>query len=694
MGPRIGSDPAAGSMLFTPIHIGQLELRNRLVMSPMENQFGTPDGRPTRRSIDYFEARARGGVALITLGASAIDEKHKEVPSSLHFADDSVIADHRALTAAVHAHGAKIQPQLAHAGPDGLGPEMHQVEALGPSGVQSYLTGTTSRAMSLADFERVVDQYRAAAVRVRAAGYDGIELHAAHGYMLLGSFLTPWRNARRDQYSARKREGRIRVVSDVVRAIKAEVGEDFPLTLRISGYERIAGGRESFDTARLAPALVEAGVDAFHVSGGVIDRLVTQMVNGAHYVDGLNAACAEAVKRVVDVPVIAVGRIHDPKLAEQMLQEGRADLIAMGRPLLADPELPAKVRAGRTKELRRCISCENCIDAMEETFSLECAINPRTGREAEFSEPPGAQAKHVVVIGGGPAGLEAARVASERGHRVALYERNLHLGGALLMAATVHAENQPFLDYLRREVRRLGVELHLGQAVRPDDVVSLSPDAVIVATGGRVVAPRIPGDDLPHVMTGSLLRELLMGQLPEAAVPKLPLWQRLGVRALGGPIQRWMRPEILRAVTRAWMPLGQRVVIIGADLAAIELAEFLAERGRHVGVLESGEQIAPEVGMKRRDEHMMRLDRAQVGVNTGVTIDRIDRRGVVLRRESGSESLVAADNVILAGEVQSATGLYDSLAERLPRVHAVGDCTGLGLIRKATLEGARAACAI
>jgi 2,4-dienoyl-CoA reductase (NADPH2) len=681
-------------MLFSPICIGRMELRNRLVMSPMENQFGTADGRPTARSIDYFEARARGGVALITLGASAIDEKHKEVPSSLHFADDAVIGDHRALTEAVHAHGAKIQPQLAHAGPDGLGPEMHQAEALGPSGVQSYLTGTTSRAITVAEFDQVVDQYRAAAVRVRAAGYDGIELHAAHGYMLLGSFLTPWRNARRDQYSARKREGRIRVVSDVVRAIKSEVGEDFPLTLRISGYERIAGGRESFDTARLAPALVEAGVDAFHVSGGVIDRLVTQMVNGAHYPDGLNAACAEAVKHAVDVPVIAVGRIHDPRLAEQMLQEGRADLIAMGRPMLADPELPNKVRAGRIQSLRRCISCENCIDAMEETFALECAVNPRTGREIELAAARSVQPKRVVVIGGGPGGLEAARVAAARGHRVSLYERSAYLGGALMMASTVHAENQPFLDYLIGEVRRGGVDLHLGEALFPDQAAALAPDAVIVATGGRVVAPKLPGDDLPHVLTGTLLRELLAGRLPQQAAGKLPLWQRVGVRALGGPAQRWMRPGLLRSATRLWMPLGRRVVVIGADLAAIELAEFLAERGRHVSILESGEQIAPEVGMKRREEHMIRLDRAKVAVNTGVRIDRIERAGVVVRRESGSEHLVPAESVILAGEVAPDTGLYDALVERLPQVHAVGDCTGLGLIRKATLEGARAACAI
>lgn len=682
-------------MLFTPVRIGAMELRNRLVMSPMENLYGTLEGTPTQRSIDYFVARAKGGVGLITLGASSIDARHKEVPASFHFADDAGISAHRALTDAVHEYGAKIQPQLAHAGPDGLGPEMHQVEAIGPSAIQSYLTQTTSRALRLDEFQAILDLYRAAAARIRAAGYDGIELHAAHGYMLLGSFLTPWRNARRDAYSARNREGRVKLVTDVVRAIKSEVGEDFPITLRISGFERVAGGRVSTDTQRIAPALAASGVDAFHVSGGVIDRFVTQMVNGSQDPDALNVAAAAAVKNVVDVPVIAVGRIHDPQMAERILQEGSADLIAMARPLLADPELPDKARTGRLSELRRCISCQNCIDAMEIRVAMDCAINPRTGRETELAITRTAEPKHIVVVGSGPGGLEAARVAAERGHRVSLVERNHHLGGALVMAAAVHPENQPFLDYLVGEVRRLDVAIHLGVSFGPESLPRFSPDAVIVASGGRIVVPKIPGDDLPHVLTGSLLRELLTGRSSEEARRRMPAWQRLGVRLLGvRTLQRRLNPALLRGATRAWMPLGRRVVIVGADLAGIELAEFLCERGRNVVVLESAEEIAPEVGMKRRMEHMERLDRAGITINTGVQIDRITREGVVLHRERGGDNQIPADTVLLVGEVQADLRLYDALHGHVAELHAVGDCAGLGLIHKATLEGARAACAI
>ena len=677
--------------LFSPIRIGALELRNRLVMSPMETGFGTREGLPSPRTLAYFEARAKGGVGLITLGACTIDPRHKEVPTSLHFGSDDVIEAHRRLTERVHEHGARIQPQLMHAGPDSLSPLLSGIPSLGPSVIPHYMTGTPCRELAAEEIPEIVTQYRAASRRVREAGYDGIELHAAHGYLLLGSFLTPWRNRRSDAYTGRTLAGRLRLVLEVVRAIKAELGDDFPLTLRLSGYERVPGGRSLEDTQRMAPELMAAGVDAFHVSGGVIDPLTTQMVAGSDFEDGHNVVSAAAVKRVVDVPVMVVGRIHDPRFAEQILRDGHADLIVMGRPLLADAELPAKARAGRFAEIRRCISCQSCIDSMEKG-RMSCAVNPFTGREAELVWQAPSRRKHVIVVGAGPGGLEAARLLARRGHRVALYEKQGFLGGALVMAAMVHAENEPFLDFLRGEIGRLAIEVHLGRALDADGIASLAPDAVVVATGGRVVAPKIPGDDQPHVLTGTRLRELIAGRVEDLA--QLPAWQRAGARLLSGRVQRLVRPSRLRALSRLWMPLGRRVAIVGADLAAIELAEFLAERGRAVAVLETGEGIAPEVGPKRRAEHMLRLDRSGVSVNTGVEIERISRDGVLLRRAQGASTLVSADSVILAGSVEPDTELLEALRGRVPEIHAVGDCTGLGLIRKATEEAARIACAL
>ncbi|OBI72628.1 FAD-dependent oxidoreductase, partial [Mycobacterium asiaticum] len=595
----------------------------------------------------------------------------------LHLATDAAVDAHRALVDVVHEHGAKIQPQIVHAGPDGLGPEMFGVTSLGPSVIPSYLTGRPSVEITADQLVEVLDLFKAAARRAVEAGYDGLELHAAHGYMLLGSFLAPQRNRRTDEYSGHSARGRLRIVLETLAAIRSEIGDALPITLRISGYERVAGGRPIYETAAAAPELVAAGVDAFHVSGGVIDRLVTGMVNGADDGDEVNIGAAAAVKQVVDVPVIAVGRIHDPARAEQILADGRADFIAMGRPLLADPELPRKLRAGQAHRVRRCISCENCIDAMEQRFSVDCAVNPRTGRERELATPRAVPAKRVVVIGGGPAGLEAARVASERGHRVTLFEGAEQLGGALRWASVLHPENQPFLRYLCDEIKLGSVEVRLGQSVSAQNVVAAAPDAVVVATGGRVAVPAVPGADLPHVLTGPGLREM-------------------GGRLVGGWRQRLMRPAAVRAATRVWLPVGRRVAIIGGDLVALELAEFLARRGRLVAIVETGKDIAPEIGNKRKTEHMDRLDRLGVTVHVRAAVERITRSAVVFTPAGGTVRQLAADSVVLAGTVEPDTALFDDLVAAMPgvEVHAAGDCTGLGLIRKATEEGARAACAI
>ena len=632
-----------------------MSLRNRLVMSPMETMYGTPDGLPSQRTIDYFAARAKGGVGLITVGATGIDHHHPETPGGLHLGTDDAVGAHRALVDAVHEHGAKIQPQIVHAGPDGLGPEMHGVTSIGPSVIPSYLTGRPSAEVTHDQLIEVFDLFKAAVRRAAEAGYDGIELHAAHGYMFLGSFLAPQRNRRTDDYRGDSTKGRIRVVLEALAAIRSEIGDALPITLRISGYERVAGGRPMFETAQVAPQLVAAGVDCFHVSGGVIDRLVTGMVNGADDGDALNVGAAAAVKQAVDVPVIAVGRIHDPETAEQILADGRADFIAMGRPMLADPELLLKVEAGLTGRIRRCISCENCIDAMEQRFSVDCAVNPRTGKERELAVHRSPSRKRVVVIGSGPAGMEAARVAAERGHRVTLFERDMQTGGALLWASILHPENEPFLRYLRDEVGRSDVKVELGHELSADDVVAMRPDAVVVANGGQVVLPTIRGSDLPLVQTG---------------------------------------PSAVRAAMQ--LPLGHRVVIVGADLVAIELAEFLAARGRLVAVLEPGKAIAPELGNKRKTEHMDRLDRLGVTVHARAAVERIVKGGVVFTPFGGTSRELAADSVVVAGTLESNTELYEKLVAALPEVpvHAAGDCTGLGLIRKATEDGARAACAI
>jgi 2,4-dienoyl-CoA reductase (NADPH2) len=297
-----------------------------------------------------------------------------------------------------------------------------------------------------------------------------------------------------------------------------------------------------------------------------------------------------------------------------------------------------------------------------------------------------------VVFGGGPAAVAAAGGAPHRGHHVTLFERSGQLGGALRWASVLHPENQPFLSYLRDEIKLTTTKVHLGHAVSANDVVTQAPDAVVVATGGHVAVPKIPGADLPHVYTGPGLRELLGGH----AEPSDPAWQRLGASLLAGWRQRLVRPAAVRLATRAWMPVGRRVTIIGGDLVALELAEFLASRGRLVSILEAGKDIAPEVGNKRKTEHTDRLDRLGVTVHVRAVIERITTDAVVFTPVGGAARELAADSVVLAGTVEPDTTLFDNLVAAMPGadVHAAGDCGGLGLIRKASDDGARAACAI
>ena len=632
--------------LLRPGRIGTMELRNRIVMSPMETMYGTPEGLPSDRTVAYFAARAAGGVGLVTVGATGIDPMHPETPGGLHLGTDESVAAHRRLVDAVHEHGAKIQPQIVHAGPDGLGPEMHGVTSLGPSVIPSYLTGRPSAEVTQEQIREILDLYRAAVTRAREAGYDGIELHAAHGYMFLGSFLAPQRNRRGDRYRGSSVEGRTRVVLEALAAIRAEVGPDFPITLRISGYERVAGGRPSYETALVAPLLVEAGVDAFHVSGGVIDRLVTQMVTGAAYGEGPNVAAAAAVKEVVDVPVIAVGRLHDPVLAEAVLADGRADFVALARPLLADPELPLKLATGG--RVRRCISCENCIDSLEERLATDCAVNPLTGREHELLPLPVARRRHVVVVGGGPGGLDAARRAAAQGHRVTLLESHDELGGRFRHAATVHPANAPFLDWLIAEVADADIDVHLGTVATPDGVAALDPDVVVVANGARSIMPEA-GQDRPHVTTiNDLLRD--------------------------GPV-------------------GHKVCVVGGTLPGVAVAGHLAAAGHRVSLLEPGPELAPEVGPKRRTEELDELDRLGVSVHVGTTVAGYTDDGLEFTPQGGRARAMRADTVVVTGWFEPDLRLHDAIAARLPDidVYAVGDCRGYGLVRQATEDAARAA---
>jgi 2,4-dienoyl-CoA reductase (NADPH2) len=641
--------------LFSPIKIGSMELPNRIVMAPMTVNYGLPDETPSDRHLAYYQERAAGGMGMIGLEVCSVDPVHRYQQHSLGLHSDFQIEGHRKLVDVIHAHGVKVQPQLSHPGPESLAPFFKQIQPMGPSVIRTETTKQACREIEPEEIEAVIEMYAEAARRAREAGYDGIELHAAHSYMMLGSFLSPLRNFRTDEYAGSKFEGRAKLLLDVVARIRSRVGSDYPITVRVSGFERQSGGREINDTQRLAPLLVKAGVDCFHVSGGVGDANITQIITGPEFGKGYNVAAATAIKQVVDVPVMVVGQNMDPTDADQIVAEGRADLVAMGRALLADPQLPNKARTGRFREINRCNLCQGCVDVMTAEFNgAGCSVNPRAGKEETFPLTPAEVSKKVVVVGGGPGGLAAAMYACERGHEVVLIEKEEELGGAFRWASTLYGRNQLFLDYLINRVSDLPIEIRLGTEANETMLEGLAPDTIVLATGGRFASPSIPGDHQDHVVTGSAVLELV--------------------------------DQIRSAQAASDLGLGDSIAVIGADLIGIELADLLAERGKRVHLIEPSRRMATPAGKKRREDHCKRLDLLGVPINTGVGIKKITKRGVTLELEDGRESFVQAETVIVAGHPEPDTSLVDELQGVAEHVHAIGDTTGFGLSKKAVHE--------
>jgi len=649
--------------LFSPITINQMELPNRICMSPMTVDYALDDETPSDRQLAYYAERAAGGPGVINLEVCSVDADHRYQQHSLGLHSDFQIEKHARLVEVIHAHGVKCQPQISHPGPESLAPFYKQLQPMGPSPARAETTKQLCREIALDEIEAVVEMYGEGARRAREAGYDGIELHAGHNYMMLGSFLSPLRNFRTDEYAGGKFEGRAKLLIDVLTRIRAKVGSDYPITLRISGFERQSGGREINDTQRLAPLLVEAGVDCFHVSGGVGDSNITQIITGPEYNPGFNVAAATAIKQVVDVPVMAVGQNMDPIAANQLIEEGRIDMVAMARALLCDPELPNKARTGRLRAINRCNVCNGCTDMMTSEFNgAACSLNPRAGREGEYPLEKASASKKVAVIGGGPAGMAAAMYACERGHEVTLFEKASELGGAFRFASTLFPRNQLYLDYLRGRMEDLPIDVRLGVEAHESAIRELGADAVLVATGGRFTSPEIEGDDAAHVTKGAAVLDLV-GRIAEASED-----DDLG--------------------------LADRVVIIGANLIGIELAEVLARRGKRVHLLEPSGRMATPAGKKRRADHSKQLDLLGVPINTGIAIKEIAPEGVVLVRANGSENLVAAGSVVVVGHPEADGSLEEKLAGSAETVRSIGDAVGFGLAQNAARAALDAAYAI
>jgi 2,4-dienoyl-CoA reductase-like NADH-dependent reductase (Old Yellow Enzyme family)/pyruvate/2-oxoglutarate dehydrogenase complex dihydrolipoamide dehydrogenase (E3) component len=689
--------------LLSPGRLGPIHTRNRIVMPAMD-QNSCDEGEITDLNIAHYEARARGQVGLLILETSAVGwpvgatSRHQPALS-----DDRFVPGLARLAEAVHRHGSKMVVQVCHhgktAGVDAqddrpqlvpslpLPDDPFDISALSMDELMrmAALTGgkrPTHKAADADDLAWVIGSFADAAARVRAAGLDGVEVHAAHGY-LLSTFLSPRFNRRDDAYGGSV-EGRARLLVEVVEAIRRRCGDDFAVIVRLDGREYADGGITPGLAARYAVLAERAGAHAIHVSASSPNAMGTGFTDGPlpwqpnQYVD-----LAAAVKRSVTVPVIAVGRIS-PDAAERLIADGTCDFVSMGRQLLADPELPRRLGEGRPDLVRTCINCFVCVAQNFWDGAPVCAVNARLGHYDEDEASPADRPRHVVVVGGGPGGMEAARVAAGRGHRVTLLEKGTHLGGTARFSALTTPMNAELVRYLEAAIAEVDVTVRTNTAVDLAMLRSMAADAVVVATGARRDRPDVPGADLPHVLSGDDLRALLTGDDP-AAAGRLRWHQRIVVAA-GRRLGLTDDMGRVRSLSRRWMPIGRDVVVVGGGLVGVELAEFLAERGRRVTVLETGDKLGMEMAHPRRARALAEARDRDVRFVAGAELVEIRATDVVYRMGE-NERMARADQVVLASGVHPDRRLADDVAAAGLEVHVVGDAGEVGYIQGAVRSG-------
>ena len=702
--------------LLSPISIGPMELRNRMVMAPMGVEIVGDDGFANEAITAYYEERARGGVGLIITEVCAM--AYPRGANSVHqlgLSDDRYIPALQNLTNQVHSHGAKIAVQLVHHGkisrvdikegrevPVPSIPQWHgsldMINDLTPEelGLMAAANGGAKpnyRVMTTADIAELTDDFAAAARRAQEAGFDGVEIHGAHGYLISGFLSKQWNN-RTDEYGGDV-HNRSRLLCEVIAASKDATDGDFAVWCRLDALEyRTPEGIVFEDTEVTAQLAQEAGADAIHLSA------YGDQTSGPAFTEGTlphreatHAALSGKLKSELDVPVIAVGRIR-PETGDEMIAHGKADLIAMGRQMLADSETALKVVEQRPDDIRPCINCYTCVAQPFFDRRVRCAVNPVLAHEVELrhvERSTAAAPRSVVIVGGGPAGMEAARVAALRGHGVTIFEASSQLGGALRFGALVYEPNLRLLKWLTRQIQELDVDVRLNTPATVEAVQTLKPDTLIVATGASRERPDIPGIGLGHVLDGDDLRAMLTDPSADAS-RKLSLTGRIAVAA-GRRLGVTDDPERLAALTHHYMPIGKRVTILGGGLVGIELAEFLVDRGRTVTVLEDGATLAVEMAHPRRWRVLTDLREHGAELVSNAEVLEVTPTQVRYRHEEREHSVDADCVVVASGLVGDESVAQQMRAGGLDPV-TIGDCTGVGYLEGAMADGFKAGYAV
>ena len=619
--------------VFEKFYIGNLELKNRVVVSAMVTNYCNPDGTPTEKYIAYHEHKAKGGWGLIITEDYTVTRDAGGFVRLPGLWNDSQIEGHRELTRRVHEAGGKIAAQIYHAGRE-TSSAVTGVQPVAPSAVREPSMPETPRALTVEEIHELVERFGDCARRAKEAGFDAVEVHGAHGY-LVGAFASPFSNKRCDEYGGTIRNC-ARFAMEIIKNIKEKCGQDFPVLYRMSAVEFVPGGLEIEEAKTLARLVEEAGADCIHVSQGVYASTQT-IIPPAIIVPGAYTDNAAAIKSVVNVPVIAVGRINDIDIAESILKSGKADLVTMARASLADPEMPKKVQEGCADEVLHCIGClQGCAGENGKGNCVRCLVNPLTGMEDIYDLSPAKEQKKVLVIGGGISGCEAAISAAGKGHKVILVEKSDRLGGQWIPAAVPVGKSEftTFLVWQKRMMEKLQVEVRMNTLADEKLIAEYEPDVVIAATGSNPFVPGfIRGVEQDFVVSA---HDVLNGK----------------------------------------KEVGENVVVIGGGLVGAEAADMLSQSCK-VRIIEMLPQImkdgeySPAFYMKQRfKEH-------GVAVYTSTKVLEIGDHTVIAEKEGQKIEIENVDNVVIAIGVRTDTTLLEKLENMECQVIKVGDANGV-----------------
>jgi 2,4-dienoyl-CoA reductase-like NADH-dependent reductase (Old Yellow Enzyme family)/thioredoxin reductase len=647
--------------LFEPIVINGMEVRNRIVMPPMHTRFASERGETTDQIVEYLAERAKGGVGLIILENTCVDWAFgRAAGNPIRIDDDIFTSGLHDIAEAVHEYGAKIATQPQHTGRQNTVPNIEgRKSPIAPSAIPCKVCKDVPTEMTIEVIKQVIQQFVDAARRTKEAGFDALELHAAHGYMFT-QFMSPYTNKRNDMYGG-SLENRMRFPAEVVRRVRAEVGPDFPIIFRFSAEDKIPDGLKLEDSLYLVRLLEKEGVDAFHVSAGIYETITWIYPDEP----GVLVHLAAAVKKEVKVPVITVGRLGNPENAEKVLREGKADMVSMGRALLADSYIAVKAKSGRAEDIRPCIACNECVGRLFEGWRIACTVNPLMSKEYKKRIVRTRSPKRVTVVGAGPAGLEAARVAALIGHEVKVFEKRDKIGGQMNEASVASFKEshlRPLITYYETQLKKLKVEVSLGREIGVNDIVVQKPDAVIVAAGSIPKIPDIRGIDKSHV---HLAVDVLASE--------------------GGILDKGQKGKEVR------IEKGKEVCVIGGGEVGLEVACVLDEKGCRVTVVEITDEIVKDLNELQLEYMDERLAKREITVLRNHCVREIKDKNVSVENNKFEIREMKADVVLIAIGFTPNNALSQQLEGKAPIVKGVGDCCGIGRLYAAIHGGFDAA---